>query len=119
MLDCELSLKFPIAKLLDYESRWNELESSDNPFAISEQERKTPKQHSKSSKNQTIKIDRKQILEYPQDKLPADAEFKGYEEVIVQDIILTTDNVFMARLKNLGFNRPIYRYNSLKVTTII
>jgi hypothetical protein len=34
MLDCELSLKFPIAKLLDYESRWNELESSDNPFAI-------------------------------------------------------------------------------------
>jgi hypothetical protein len=34
MLDCELSLKFPIAKLLDYESRWQELESSDNPFAI-------------------------------------------------------------------------------------
>ena len=34
MLDCELSLKFPIAKLLDYESQWNELESSDNPFAI-------------------------------------------------------------------------------------
>jgi hypothetical protein len=34
MLDCELSLKFPIAKLLDYESKWNELESNDNPFAI-------------------------------------------------------------------------------------
>ena len=34
MLDCELNLKFPIAKLLDYESKWNELESSDNPFAI-------------------------------------------------------------------------------------
>ncbi|MEA5620917.1 hypothetical protein VB711_24210 [Cronbergia sp. UHCC 0137] len=31
---CEVSLKFPIAKLLDYESRWQELESSDNPFAI-------------------------------------------------------------------------------------
>lgn len=34
MLDCELSLKFPIAKLLDYESRWTELESNPNPFAI-------------------------------------------------------------------------------------
>ncbi|WP_413171278.1 hypothetical protein [Anabaena azotica] len=31
---CEVSLKFPIAKLLDYESRWQELEASDNPFAI-------------------------------------------------------------------------------------
>ena len=34
MLDCELSLKFPIAKILDYESRWDELESNTNPFAI-------------------------------------------------------------------------------------
>ena len=34
MLDCELSLKFPIAKRLDYESHWQELESNDNPFAI-------------------------------------------------------------------------------------
>jgi predicted transposase YdaD len=34
MLDCELRLKFPIAKLLDYESRWHELESNPNPFAI-------------------------------------------------------------------------------------
>ena len=31
---CEVSLKFPIAKLLDYESRWQELESSSNPFAV-------------------------------------------------------------------------------------
>ena len=30
----ELSLKFPTVKLLDYEPRWNELEASDNPFAI-------------------------------------------------------------------------------------
>ena len=65
----------------------------------SEQERKTPKQHSKSSKNQTIKIDRQQILEYPQDKLPEDAQFKGYEEVIIQDIILATDNVLFRKEK--------------------
>ncbi|MBK1990943.1 DUF4351 domain-containing protein [Sphaerospermopsis aphanizomenoides BCCUSP55] len=30
----ETHVKFPTAKLLDYESRWNELESSNNPFAI-------------------------------------------------------------------------------------
>jgi hypothetical protein len=29
-----LSLEFPTVKLLDYESRWDELEASDNPFAI-------------------------------------------------------------------------------------
>jgi hypothetical protein len=65
----------------------------------SEQERKTPKQHSKSRKNQTIKIDREQILEDPQDQLPEDAQFKGYEEVIIQDIILATDNVLFRKEK--------------------
>jgi hypothetical protein len=30
----EFKFKFPIAKLLDYESRWQELESDDNPFAL-------------------------------------------------------------------------------------
>ncbi len=65
----------------------------------SEKERKTPKNHSKSSKNESIKIDREQILEYPQEKLPADAQFKGYEEVIVQDIRFTTDNVLFRKQK--------------------
>ncbi|NJK64252.1 MAG: hypothetical protein HC921_17570 [Synechococcaceae cyanobacterium SM2_3_1] len=31
---CELSLKFPIVKLVDYEDRWSELEVSDNPMAV-------------------------------------------------------------------------------------
>lgn len=31
---CRLSLQFPIVKLLDYESRWLELEQSDSPFAV-------------------------------------------------------------------------------------
>ncbi len=31
---CELSLRFPIVKLLDYEDRWSELEASDNPMAV-------------------------------------------------------------------------------------
>ncbi len=31
---CEVSLKFPIVKLLDYQAQWEELEQSDRPFAI-------------------------------------------------------------------------------------
>ena len=65
----------------------------------SEKERKTPKKHSKSRKNESIKIDRQKIAEYPQDQLPADAEFKGYEEVIVQDIKLCTDNILFHKEK--------------------
>ncbi len=31
---CELSLKFPIVKLLDYQAQWQNLEQSTNPFAV-------------------------------------------------------------------------------------
>lgn len=31
---CEVSLKFPIAKLVDYEAQWQGLEASTNPFAV-------------------------------------------------------------------------------------
>lgn len=50
---------------------------------------KLQKSTSISHKNAHLKIDREQILEYPQSQLPTDAQFKGYEEVIVQDITLT------------------------------
>jgi len=60
---------------------------------------KTQKSHEKGFKNKSLKIDRQQILEYPQDLLPVDAEFKGYEEVVVQDIKLTTDNVLFRKQK--------------------
>jgi hypothetical protein len=72
----------------------------------SEKERKTPNKHSKSSKKANIKIDRSEIVEYPQSELPQDAQFKGYvrgasrrEEVIVQDISLKTDNVLFRKQK--------------------
>ena len=31
--ECQLSFKFPIVKLIDYQERWEELEQSNNPFA--------------------------------------------------------------------------------------
>jgi regulator of replication initiation timing len=65
----------------------------------SEKERKTPQEHSKTSKKETIKVDREEIVFYPHEELPADAEFKGYEEVIVQDILLKTDNVLFRKEK--------------------
>jgi hypothetical protein len=34
LLGCRVQLDFPTIKLLDYESRWAELEASDNPFAV-------------------------------------------------------------------------------------
>ncbi len=52
----------------------------------SERERQTPQPHQKRSKNNQLKIDREQILIVPSEQLPPDAQFKGYEEVIVQDI---------------------------------
>lgn len=65
----------------------------------SEKERKLPKKHSKEGKKESIKIDREEILECEPEKLPADVEFKGYEEVIVQDIKLTTDNILFRKQK--------------------
>jgi hypothetical protein len=32
--DCEVKLKFPIVKLLDYKKKWEYLEKSHNPFAV-------------------------------------------------------------------------------------
>ena len=65
----------------------------------SEKERFIPKEHRKKSKNKTIKISREEIVVYPQEQLPADAQFKGYEEVIVQDILLKPDNVLFRKQK--------------------
>ena len=65
----------------------------------SEKERKKPKKHSKISRNESIKIDREEIVAYPQEKLPIDAQFKGYEEVVVQDILLKSDNILFRKQK--------------------
>ncbi len=65
----------------------------------SEKERKTSQNHRKSRKKAQIKIDREEIVEYPAAQLPEDAEFKGYEEVIVQDLVLKTDNVRFLKQK--------------------
>lgn len=65
----------------------------------SEQERRQPKPHRKSSKINKIEVNREEKLEVARDQLPADAQFKGYEAVVVQDIQLSTDNVCFLKEK--------------------
>jgi hypothetical protein len=59
----------------------------------SEQERRRPKPRQKRSKVSTIQIDREEVLEVDPEQLPADAEFKGYDAVVVQDLKVETDNI--------------------------
>ena len=65
----------------------------------SEKERRKPRQRHKSSKKAAIEINREQVVEVDPARLPADAEFKGYEDVVVQDILLKTDNVCFHKQK--------------------
>ena len=65
----------------------------------SEKERHKTRQRHKSSKNADIHIDREQKLEVDKGLLPEDAEFKGYDDVVVQDIKLGTDNVLFHKEK--------------------
>jgi Transposase IS66 family len=59
----------------------------------SEKERRQSKPHHKSSKQDQIRIDREEMLKVNQEDLPADAIFKGYVSVVVQDLSILTDNV--------------------------
>ncbi|HEY8671648.1 MAG TPA: transposase [Terriglobales bacterium] len=62
----------------------------------SEKERAEPsetKQHTKRSKLDRVRIDREEVLKLDRASIPPDAEFKGYEEVVVQELRIGTDNV--------------------------
>jgi len=63
------------------------------PDHSSEKERRRPRTWQKKSKVDQIKIDREETLTVDRNQLPADAEFKGYETVVVQDIQVKPDNV--------------------------
>jgi hypothetical protein len=59
----------------------------------SEKERRQSRPHHKSSKQDKIKMDREVVLKVDLERLPADAVFKGYVDVVVQDLSIHTDNV--------------------------
>jgi Transposase IS66 family len=65
-----------------------------NQDISSEKERtKNKKKKSKKKKKNRIQVNRVEICTIDKDQLPEDAIFKGYEPVIVQDIIIQTDNI--------------------------
>ena len=65
----------------------------------SERERRRPKPRQKRSKVATIQIDREEVLEVEPEQLPADAKFKGYDAVVVQDLKVETDNIRFLKKK--------------------
>jgi len=70
-----------------------EEESETEPEPKSGMEKGEKKPWKKGSKKDKIKIDRTVTVELDKTGLPEDIEFKGYEERIVQNIIIKTDNV--------------------------
>ena len=71
----------------------NKRPGAENSQHSSEKERRKKRVRHKSSKKAEIKIDREEVVKVKQEALPSDAQFKGYVEDVVQDILLTTDNV--------------------------
>jgi len=65
----------------------------------SETERKVSRKRHPSSKKAGIEINRKEVVKVRAEELPADAQFKGYVEVVVQDLVVKTDNVLFRKEK--------------------
>ena len=59
----------------------------------SEAERRETRPRQKRPKQAAVHIDRAEVLTVDPSALPPDAEFKGYEVVVVQDVVVQTDNV--------------------------
>jgi hypothetical protein len=70
----------------------------------SEQERRKPKPRQKQAKKATIEIHREQTLEVDKAILPEDAEFKDYEDVVVQDVVFRADNVCFHKEKYWAYS---------------
>jgi len=65
----------------------------------SERERRKPVEHKKGSKREAIQVNREQELEVDRAVLPEDAELKGHEDVVVQDLVVHMDNVCFHKQK--------------------
>ena len=59
----------------------------------SEKERAETKQRTRRGKLERVRIDREEVLKLDRASLPPDVQFKGYEDVVVQDLRIATDNV--------------------------
>lgn len=65
----------------------------------SERQRQQPAARVKRGKRDIIPVDREEVRRVDPALLPADAEFKGYEDVVTYDLILRTDHVLFHKEK--------------------
>jgi len=71
----------------------------------SESERHKKRVRHKKSKKVEVRIDREEILKVDAKQLPADAEYKGCETVVVQDLLVKTENVLFHKEKYYSASR--------------
>ncbi|MGP8330351.1 MAG: hypothetical protein ACT6FF_08560, partial [Methanosarcinaceae archaeon] len=85
-------------------------EDKEHNDVSSEKERKEKQPRKKRKKNQNIKIDRTETCRVDTEKLPDDAQFKGYKTILVQGLKIESNNIL--------FEKEIYYSPSLKKTYI-
>lgn len=69
------------------------------PDLSSEKERHEPKPYRRGPKQHKIVIEREETCQFDRANLPEDARFKGYQSVVIQDIVFQTSNVRFKREK--------------------
>jgi hypothetical protein len=65
----------------------------------SETERRQQRKRHKRSKKSEVPIQREEVLKVDRARLPADAKYKGYETVVVQEVRLQAENVLFYKEK--------------------
>lgn len=88
----------------------NKAQPAETSQHSSEKERKKTRVRHKASKKAEFKIDREEVVKVQREELPSDAKFKGYVEVVVQDIQLKTDNVRFRKEKYYSASSGKTRY---------
>ena len=75
--------------------RGNKSGGKDKNLSSEEERNKRKGKKKKKSKRKKAKIaiDRTKVCKVDRSKLPVDADFKGYDRVVVQEILIKTDNV--------------------------
>jgi hypothetical protein len=71
----------------------NKKQTSPKADHSSETERRKKRVRHKKSKKIELRIDREEVLKINVKQLPADAEYKGCETVVVQELLVKTENV--------------------------
>ncbi len=65
----------------------------------SEVERRQKRKRYKKSKKSEVPIQREEVVKVDRARLPADAKYKGYERVVVQDVRIQAENVLFYKEK--------------------